>query len=164
MERLLGRLRKLDRKGRRAGLANLRGLRIESAYFGIPALPRESVATLHIYSPGSVAPGASTAKNYDLIEARFTELARQALAQDGLVCLRTDDEDYFRQMVEVFSANSSFGLAETPVAEDSAVPVVTDFERNFLARVREHTARGVSENIGATVRYRSKGSTTIHLR
>ena len=33
VERLLGRLRKLDRKGRRAGLANLRGVRIESAYF-----------------------------------------------------------------------------------------------------------------------------------
>ncbi len=32
VERLLGRLRKLDRKGLRAGLANLRGLRIESAY------------------------------------------------------------------------------------------------------------------------------------
>src|SRR5882724_8836851 len=32
IERLLGRLRKLDRKGRRAGLANLVGLRIESAY------------------------------------------------------------------------------------------------------------------------------------
>ena len=33
VERLLGRIQKLDRKGRRAGLANLRGVRIESAYF-----------------------------------------------------------------------------------------------------------------------------------
>src|SRR5438552_2236522 len=32
VERLLGRLRKLDRKGRRTGLTNLRGLRIECAY------------------------------------------------------------------------------------------------------------------------------------
>ena len=29
VERLLGRIQKLDRKGRRAGLANLRGVRIE---------------------------------------------------------------------------------------------------------------------------------------
>ena len=29
VERLLGRIRKLDRKGRRAGLTNLRGVRIE---------------------------------------------------------------------------------------------------------------------------------------
>src|SRR5215470_2143609 len=32
VERLLGRLRKLDRKGRRAGLGNLRLLRIEASY------------------------------------------------------------------------------------------------------------------------------------
>src|SRR5258707_12306061 len=51
VERLLGRLRKLDRKGRRAGLANLRGLRIESAYFLEYLLPRESAAALHIYFP-----------------------------------------------------------------------------------------------------------------
>src|ERR1700689_4801384 len=51
VERLLGRLRKLDRKGRRAGLTNLRGLRIESAYFLEYLLPRESPATLHIYFP-----------------------------------------------------------------------------------------------------------------
>ena len=31
VERLLGRLQKLDRKGRRLGLQNLRGVRIESA-------------------------------------------------------------------------------------------------------------------------------------
>src|SRR5471030_1119408 len=33
VERLLGRIQKLDRKGRRDGLVNLRGVRIESAYF-----------------------------------------------------------------------------------------------------------------------------------
>src|SRR5215472_14643085 len=33
VERLLGRIRKMDRKVQRAGLANVRGVRIESAYF-----------------------------------------------------------------------------------------------------------------------------------
>src|SRR5438552_10396515 len=33
VERLLGRLRKIDRKGRRAGLTNLRVLRVEAGYF-----------------------------------------------------------------------------------------------------------------------------------
>src|SRR5262245_21576662 len=32
IERLLGRLRKIDRKGRRAGLMNLRGIRLEAGY------------------------------------------------------------------------------------------------------------------------------------
>ena len=36
VERLLGRLRKLDRKARRAGLVNLRGLRIEARGYPTP--------------------------------------------------------------------------------------------------------------------------------
>src|SRR5258708_39529263 len=51
VERLLGRLRKVSRKGLRAGLTNLRGLRIESAYFLEYLLPRQSAAALHIYFP-----------------------------------------------------------------------------------------------------------------
>ena len=51
VERLLGRLRKLDRKGRRAGLMNLRGVRIESSYFLEYLLPRHSISALHIYFP-----------------------------------------------------------------------------------------------------------------
>src|ERR1700743_1959522 len=51
VERLGGRIRKLDRKGRRAGLTNLRGVRIESGYFLEYLLPPKSVAALHIYFP-----------------------------------------------------------------------------------------------------------------
>src|SRR5215472_10966867 len=47
IERLLGRIRKLDRKGRRAGLTNLRGIRIESAYFLEYLLPPHPAASLH---------------------------------------------------------------------------------------------------------------------
>ncbi len=129
VERLLGRLRKLDRKARRAGLTNLRGMRIESAYFLEYLLPPQSVAALHIYFPDPW-PKRKHRKNR-LINAPFTEIARQALAPKGIVYLRTDDEDYFNQMVTVFAANPVFGLVETP-AELS--DVVTDFERNFHAR------------------------------
>src|ERR1041384_8225313 len=51
VERLLGRLRKLDRKGRRAGLTNLRGVRIESGYFLEYLVPPKSATALHIYFP-----------------------------------------------------------------------------------------------------------------
>ena len=51
VERLLGRMRKLDRKGRRAGLTNLRGVRIESSYFLEYLLPPGSAVALHIYFP-----------------------------------------------------------------------------------------------------------------
>src|SRR6266403_3765050 len=51
VERLLGSIRKMDRKGQRAGLTNLRGVRIESSYFLEYLLPPHSVAALHIYFP-----------------------------------------------------------------------------------------------------------------
>jgi len=129
VERLLGRLRKLDRKGRRAGLENLRGLRIESAYLLEYLLPRRSAAALHIYFPDPW-PKRKHRKNR-LINDRFTQLALQVLAPGGIVFLRTDDLDYFTQMTAVFAANPAFQKVETP-AELSAV--VTDFERNFNAR------------------------------
>src|SRR4051812_25550754 len=43
VERLLGRLRKIDRKGLRAGLKNLRLIRIEASYFLEFLLPEKSV-------------------------------------------------------------------------------------------------------------------------
>jgi tRNA (guanine-N7-)-methyltransferase len=129
IERLLGRLRKLDRKGRRAGLTNLRGLRIESAYFVEYLLPAQSVSALHVYFPDPW-PKRKHRKNR-LVNARFTEIAHTALAPGGTIYLRTDDEDYFNQMTAVFSGNASFSLTEAP-GELSAV--VTDFERNFHAR------------------------------
>lgn len=129
VERLLGRLRKLDRKGLRAGLSNLRGLRVESAYCLEYLLPPGCASALHIYFPDPW-PKRKHRKNR-LVNARFTEVARQVLAPGGAVYLRTDDEDYFSQMVTEFAANPAFRLVETP-GELSAV--VTDFERNFLAR------------------------------
>jgi tRNA (guanine-N7-)-methyltransferase len=129
VERLLGRLRKIDRKGRRAGLTNLRGLRIESAYFLEYLLPRASASALHIYFPDPW-PKRKHRKNR-LINERFTEIARLALVPGGAVYLRTDDADYFNQMTAVFGANQAFKMAETPKELSG---VVTDFEQNFHAR------------------------------
>ena len=129
VERLLGRLRKLDRKGLRAGLTNLRCLRIESAYFLEYLLAPHSASAIHVYFPDPW-PKRKHRKNR-LVNSRFTEIAHQALTPGGVVYLRTDDEDYFTQMATVFAANSAFQLMETPAELTS---VVTDFERNFHAR------------------------------
>jgi tRNA (guanine-N7-)-methyltransferase len=129
VERLLGRLRKLSRKGLRAGLTNLRGLRIESAYLVEYLLPPASVSALHIYFPDPW-PKRKHRKNR-LVNDRFTEIVHQALAPDGVIYLRTDDADYFAQMQAVFAANASFRAVETP---EELRAVITDFERNFHAR------------------------------
>lgn len=129
VERLLGRIRKLDRKGRRAGLANLRGVRIESAYFLQYLLPPHSAAVLHVYFPDPWPKRKHLKKR--LVNERFPEMAQRALAPGGVVYLRTDNRNYLEQMLAVFAADSSFCPVETPV-ELSAV--LTDFEQDFQKR------------------------------
>jgi len=129
IERLLGRLRKIDRKGRRAGLTNLRGLRVEAGYFLEYLLPAESVQAVHVYFPDPW-PKRKHRKNR-LVNPRFTELAARVLTPGGTVYLRTDDADYFAQMTEVFAASPSFRPTATP---DELVTLLTDFETDFRAR------------------------------
>ena len=129
VERLLGRMRKLDRKGSRAELTNLRGVRLESAYFLEYLLPPHSVSVLHIYFPDPWP--KKKHRRHRLINERFPELARVALVQGGVVYLRTDDEDYFKQMTEVFGAYRDFKQAEAPA---ELAGLLTDFEKEFHAR------------------------------
>ena len=138
VERLLGRLQKLERKGRRAGLDNVRGIRIESSYFLRYLLPPHSTAALHIYFPDPWP--KKKHRRHRLINEQFPALARAALAPGGAVFLRTDDVDYFAQMNEVFGAAKEFAVADTPpwLAE-----IATDFEREFNARGIPDVAGGI---------------------
>ena len=130
IERLLGRIAKLDRKGRRLGLTNLRGVRIESSYFLQWLLPPHSAAALHIYFPDPWP--KKRHHKYRLINEQFPALARQALVPGGTVFLRTDDADYFLQMKEVFGAAAGiFVEVETP---SELAEITTDFERDFNAQ------------------------------
>ena len=129
VERLLGRISKLDRKGRRAGLTNLRGVRIESSYFLQYLLPRHSASAIHIYFPDPW-PKKRHHKNR-LINPGFPDVVRAALAPGGTVFLRTDDAPYFAQMIEVFDADKHFRKVETPA---ELAELLTDFEKDFRAR------------------------------
>jgi len=127
VERLGGRIRKLDRKGRRAGLTNLRGVRIESGYFLEYLVPPKSATALHIYFPDPW-PKRKHLKNR-FINERFPEIAQRVLQSGGIVYLRTDHADYFEQMKSVFAVATSFRPIETPEQLSS---ILTDFEAEFL--------------------------------
>ena len=127
VERLLGRIRKLERKGR--GLSNLRGIRIESAYFLHHLLPPHSAVALHVYFPDPWPKRRH--QRHRLINEEFPQMADRVVASGGHLFLRTDDLAYYNQMVEVFAASPLFDLTETP-AELAALK--TDFEREFHAR------------------------------
>jgi tRNA (guanine-N7-)-methyltransferase len=119
----------MDRKGRRAGLANLRGVRIESSYFLEYLLPRHAAVALHIYFPDPWPKRKH--RRHRLVNERFPSIADQTLAPGGIVYLRTDDADYFEQMKAVFDASSLFQPTETPVELSE---LLTDFEKDFNAK------------------------------
>jgi len=129
IERLLGRLRKIERKGRRGGLANLRLIRLEAAYTLEYLLPDAAISALHIYFPDPWP--KKKHRRHRLINAGFPDIAARKLAPGGVVYLRTDDADYFAQMQEVFAGRADFKAVETPPGLSA---VVTDFEREFNAQ------------------------------
>lgn len=129
VERLLGRLRKIDRKGQRLKLGNLRAMRIEASYLMEYLLPERSARAVHVYFPDPW-PKRKHRKNR-LINTRFTELALRVLQPGGVVYLRTDDPDYFGQMTEVFGANEKFHAVAAPA---ELAQRLTDFERDFNTR------------------------------
>jgi len=110
-------------------LKNLRGVRIECSYFLEWLLPLQSASALHVYFPDPWPKKKHLKKR--LINGRFPELARAALAPDGVIYLRTDDMDYFRQMTGVFAGPAAFRPIETP---PELAALCTDFEKEFQSR------------------------------
>lgn len=142
IERLLGRVRKLDRKTRRAGLDNLRSIRIESAYFLEFLLPPHSAEALHIYFPDPWPKRRH--ERHRLINERFPTIARQALVPGGRIYLRTDSADYFKQMLAVFGETMAFSRVETPA---NLLEIRTDFEQEFNSQglATQHAAFAVNQ-------------------
>lgn len=131
VERLLGRIRKLDRKAPRLGLTNLRALRVDAAYLVRYLLPADSVVAVHLYFPDPWPKKKHRARR--LIQPGFVADLHRVLAPGGTVYLRTDDADYFAQMREVFGAAA--GFAEVPTPPELRA-VLTDFEEEFQAQGR----------------------------
>jgi tRNA (guanine-N7-)-methyltransferase len=128
VERLLGRLRKIDRKGRRLGLTNLRALRLEASYVLEWMIQPGSLTALHVYFPDPWPKRRHWRRR--LVNERFTELAARALKPGGHFYVRTDDAHYFEQMLAVGNGQPAFQKVESPA---ELLAVVTDFEADFNA-------------------------------
>ena len=142
LERLLGRITKLDRKGHRAGLKNLRLVRAEAVYVLEYLLPPGLLDAIHVYFPDPW-PKKRHHKNR-LISEPFPPLAKRLVREGGIVYLRTDNIEYFEQMLEVFGDANGFKAVETP---ESLKAIVTNFEQEF-------NSQGIPTNYAA---YRSVG-------
>jgi len=129
VERLLGRIRKLGKKGQRAGLTNLWLARIEARYVMKYLLPEEAFEVIHIYFPDPWPKDRHT--RHRLIDSEFPQAIARLLTKGGAIHLRTDDAKYFKQMQMVFQTHGGFKEEETPV---ELAARVTEFEAEFNAQ------------------------------
>jgi tRNA (guanine-N7-)-methyltransferase len=129
VERLLGRLRKIDRKARRHGLENVRALRLEARYVLQWMVPPGGLAAIHVCFPDPWPKRRHWRRR--LVSREFAAIAVNALAPAGLLCLRTDHEGYHQWMLEAVATEPRLKPAALP---EPAASLKTDFEREFHAR------------------------------
>ncbi len=137
VERLLGRVRKIEKRARRGGLANLRVLRLEFGYTVRYLLPPASVSIAHILFPDPWPKRRHWSRR--LMQPEFVRDVAAALTPRGELRFTTDHEDYYESAkLAVAEANV---LTPAPVWDWAADPK-TDFQRTFEAEGRTtHRAR-----------------------
>ena len=128
VERLLRRVRRVDRKAVRGGLNNLRLVRLEAMYLVSKLVPDASVSTYHILFPDPWPKRRHHARR--LISADFLADVHRTMTPDGAVNCATDHEEYFEWIQRAFEESARFTQAE-PIALPPEAR--TDFEREFIA-------------------------------
>lgn len=143
VDRLLRRLRKVDRKIQRLGLPNLRLLRVEASYLVGYLVPLASVSVYHIYFPDPWPKRRHHQRR--LISAAFLSSLHRTLCARGVVNCATDHEEYYRWIQGEFHKTDGFAENEPdfPCEETR-----TDFERGFLAAGRQvHRCRWMKRDV-----------------
>ena len=129
IERLLGRLRKVERKVSRAQLDNVRLLRCEASYAVRYLLPTAAITTYYIFFPDPWP----KARHHDhrLFSADFLSALARTLVSGGQVHLATDHEPYFLEIQDLLRLDHRFESVPPfePIEEER-----TDFELAFLGR------------------------------
>jgi tRNA (guanine-N7-)-methyltransferase len=128
VERLLGRVRKTCRQAFHRGLTNLRVLRLEIDYTVRYMLPRNSVWRFHLYFPDPWPKRRHQARR--IVDVEFLDWIFHSLTDDGELWIKTDHEDYFKQIA--LTAGQSELWSPMRWAEEGYP--VTDFEEQFMAR------------------------------
>jgi tRNA (guanine-N7-)-methyltransferase len=126
IDRMLARIRRIDRKALRANLLNLRVLRLDGYYAITYLVPPQSVDTYYIFYPD---PWPKEKHHHNRI---FNELFMDAIARTlkpgGKIHASTDHLPYFDQIYKLIKDDIRFEETETFVpAEDE----VSDFELIF---------------------------------
>ncbi len=123
VERKLRRIRKIDSKACRAGLRNIRLLRMEAMYTLNHLIPPAWIDICFVYFPDPW-PKEKHHKNR-IFGPEFLDSLNQALSPDGLVHFATDNRNYFEEVAEVLQQDPRWTPAEVYIPHEDEV---SDFE------------------------------------
>ena len=129
IDRLKRRLRRADKKIVRAGLANVRLLRIEASYAVRFLLPAQSVSAFYILFPDPWPKKRHHRRR--LFNQDFLNAAHRTLAQAGTIHVATDHQQYFEQIQEILNADSRFLEVDAMVLSEKER---TNFEIQFTKK------------------------------
>ncbi|MEI6644539.1 MAG: tRNA (guanosine(46)-N7)-methyltransferase TrmB [bacterium] len=127
IERMLGRVRKLNRKAERLPARNLHALRLEAFYTFYYLLPEHRLQTVYVFFPD---PWPKRRHHcHRLFSPLFLDVLWMRLEEDGIIQIATDHQEYGAEIRKAFAVSSRFKEvpAITRTEEDQ-----TDFELLFL--------------------------------
>lgn len=129
IDRMLRRIRKVDRKALRQGLTNIRLMRMEGYYAVSYLIPAGSVQTYYIFFPDPWP--KKRHHDHRLFNAQFMDALFRTMKSDGCVHFATDHIPYYEEVKALVLKDSRFreiGAFE-PMEEER-----TDFERYYIEK------------------------------
>jgi tRNA (guanine-N7-)-methyltransferase len=123
IERMLRRVRKLDRKVRHQGLRNVRLLRMEAYYATTYLIPSGAVSTYYIFFPDPWPKKRHHGNR--LFSPLFVDAMHRTLASEGRVHIATDHRPYFEEIQEILCQDPRFNRTEPYIPSEDEQ---TDFE------------------------------------
>lgn len=129
IERMLGRVRSVAGKCRRAGIANLRVLRLEALYTFHYLLPAHHARRVFVFFPDPWP--KKKHHSHRLFGPRFLDALWKRLAIGGRIEFATDHSEYFQAVKEWFAADRRY---EEVAPMERPPEVWTEFETGFRAQ------------------------------
>jgi tRNA (guanine-N7-)-methyltransferase len=126
IERMLGRVRKLNRKAERLPARNLHALRIEAFYTFYYLLPEHRLRTVYVFFPDPW-PKRRHQRNR-LFSPLFLEVLWMRLEIGGVIQIATDHLEYYQQIQKTFDASPRFQEIPAMIRSEEEQ---TDFEQLF---------------------------------
>lgn len=127
VDRMLRRIRKVDNKARRLGLANVRLLRMEAFYAVTHLVPAHSVSVYYILFPDPWP--KKRHHDHRLFNGDFVDALHRTLAEKGQLHFSTDHLPYFDEVKAILAADKRF--AEIPAFEPTE-DERSDFELYYI--------------------------------